>query len=167
MANLAANQAALDPAVENAIGDLRARRPRSLVRREWISALVLGGGFLAAATTVAVLLPASDRQPGPFVLVLLLGAYGLAFRLDFEIGTGSAVPTQLVLVPMLFVAPLSWVPFLVAGGILLGSVIDYARGAIHFQRVLLSLVRGWYVLGPVIVLGIAGEAPPALAQVPL
>jgi HD-GYP domain-containing protein (c-di-GMP phosphodiesterase class II) len=167
MANVAANQAALDPAVENAIGDLRARRPRSLVRRERVSALALGGGFLAAATIVALLLPASERQPGPFVLLLLLGAYGLAFRLDFEVGTGSAVPTQLVLVPMLFVAPLSWVPFLVAGGILLGSVIDYARGAIHLQRVLLSLVSGWYVLGPVIVLGIAGEAPPSLAQVPL
>jgi putative nucleotidyltransferase with HDIG domain len=167
MASAATPQAALDPAVENAIGDLRARRPRSLVRREWISAFVLGGGFLAASAVVAVLLPASQRDPGALVLLLLLAAYGLAFRLVFDVGTGSAVPTQLVLVPMLFVAPLSWVPFVVAGGILLGSIIDYARGAIHLQRVLLSLVSGWYALGPVIVLGIAGEAPPALAQVPL
>ena len=167
MASVASPQATLDPAVEDAIGGLRARRPRSLVRREWISALVLGGGFLAASSLVAVLLPASEREPGALVLLLLLAAYGLAFRLVFDVGTGSAVPTQLVLVPMLFVAPLSWVPFLVASGIFLGSVIDYARGAIHFQRVLLSLVSGWYVLGPVVVLGAAGEAPPTLAQVPL
>jgi HD-GYP domain-containing protein (c-di-GMP phosphodiesterase class II) len=167
MATVASPHAALDPAVENAMGDLRARRPRSLVRREWISAVVLGGGFLAASSLLAALLPASEREPGAVVLVLLLAAYGLAFRLVFDVGTGSAVPTQLVLVPMLFVAPLSWVPFLVAGGILLGSVMDFARGAIHFQRVLLSLVSGWYVLGPVVVLGAAGEAPPSLDQVPL
>jgi HD-GYP domain-containing protein (c-di-GMP phosphodiesterase class II) len=167
MANVATHQATLDPAVEDAIGDLRARRPRELARREWLSALVLGGGFLAAASVAAALLPDSERRPGTFVLLLLLAAYGLAFRLDFEVGTGFAVPTQLVLVPMLFVAPLAWVPFLAAGGILLGSVIDYARGAIHLQRVLLSLVSGWYVLGPVVVLGAAGEAPPALEHVPL
>jgi HD-GYP domain-containing protein (c-di-GMP phosphodiesterase class II) len=167
MASVATPQAALDPTVETAIGDLRARRPRELAGREWVSAVVLGGGFLAAATSIAIVLPASQREPGPFALLLLLAAFGLAFRLDFEVGTGSAVPTQLVLVPMLFVAPLSWVPFLVAGGILLGSVIDYARGTIHLQRVLLSLVSGWYVLGPVVVLGIAGEAPPSLASFPL
>ena len=48
MASVATPQAALDPAVETAIGDLRARRPRELARREWVSAVVLGGGFLAA-----------------------------------------------------------------------------------------------------------------------
>jgi len=167
MANAATHQATLDPAVEDAIGDLRARRPQELAKREWLSSLALGGGFLGTASIAAALLPESQRQPGVFVLLLLLAAYGLAFRLDFEVGTGFAVPTQLVLVPMLFVAPLAWVPFLVAGGILLGSVIDYARGAIHLERVLLSLVSGWYVLGPVVVLGAAGEAPPALEHVPL
>jgi HD-GYP domain-containing protein (c-di-GMP phosphodiesterase class II) len=167
MANAATHQATLDPAVEDAIGDLRARRPRELARREWLSSLALGGGFLGAASIAAALLPESQRQPGMLVLLLLLAAYGLAFRLDFEVGTGYAVATQMVLVPMLFVAPLAWVPFLVAGGILLGSVIDYARGAIHLERVPLSLVSGWYVLGPVVVLGVAGEAPPALEHVPL
>jgi HD-GYP domain-containing protein (c-di-GMP phosphodiesterase class II) len=165
--SVATPQAALDPAVETAIGDLRARRPRELARREWVSAVVLGGGFLAAAILIAIALPPSQREPGPLALVLLLAAFGLAFRLDFEVGTGSAVPTQLVLVPMLFIAPLSWVPFLVAGGILLGSAIDYVRRTIHLQRVLLSLVSGWYVLAPVVVLGIAGEAPPSLASFPL
>jgi HD-GYP domain-containing protein (c-di-GMP phosphodiesterase class II) len=167
MASVATPQTALDPAVETAIGDLRARRPRELARREWVSAVVLGGGFLAAAMVIAILLPPSQRDPGPYALVLLLAAFGLAHRLDFEVGTGSGVPTQLVLVPMLFIAPLSWVPFLVAGGIVLGSAIDYARRTIHLQRVLLSLVSGWYVLGPVVVLGIAGEAAPSLASFPL
>jgi putative nucleotidyltransferase with HDIG domain len=167
MANVAANQAALDPAIEDAIGDLRARQPRSLARSEMLSSVVLGGGFLLATVLAAVLLPASQRQPDALVVVLLLASYGVAFRLDFEVGTGSAVPTQLVLVPMLFVMPLAWVPALVAGGILVGGAIDYARKEIHLERAFLPLVNGWYVFGPVAVLSAAGEAPPALASVPL
>jgi HD-GYP domain-containing protein (c-di-GMP phosphodiesterase class II) len=167
MANVATNQAALDPAVQDAIGDLRARRPRSLAQREWLSAIVLGGGFIAAALSAAALLPDSERRPGTLVPILLLAAYALAFRLNFEVGTGFAVPTQVVLVPMFFVVPLGWVAFLAAGGILLGSLIDFARGSIHLERVFLSLVSGWYVLGPVVVLGSAGESRPALAHVPL
>jgi HD-GYP domain-containing protein (c-di-GMP phosphodiesterase class II) len=167
MANVATPQSTLDPAVEHAIGDLRARRPRSLAARERFSAFVLGGAFLAAAALTAALLPSSDRHADALVVVLFVAAYGAAFRLDFEVGTGFAVPTQLVLVPMLFVVPLAWVPSLVAGGILLGGVIDYARRAIHIERVFLSLVNGWYVFGPVAVLSAAGEAPPALATVPI
>jgi putative nucleotidyltransferase with HDIG domain len=167
MANLAATPAALDPAVEDAIGDLRARRPRGLGGREQVSALVFGGGFLLAALMAWAFLPASDRAPGPLVLVLLVAAFGAAFRLDFEVGTGFAVPTQLVLVPMLFIVPLAWVPMLVAVGILFGGVIDYARGAIHLERVFLSLVNGWYVFGPVVVLAVAGADAPSLRSVPV
>jgi HD-GYP domain-containing protein (c-di-GMP phosphodiesterase class II) len=167
MANLAAAQAALDPTAQEAIGDQRARRSRHLAARERSSALLLGGGFLSAATVTAALLPPSDRDPGLPVVLLLLVAYGVAFRLDFEVGTGLAVPTQVVLVPMLFIVPLAQVPFLVAAGILLGSAIDYTRHRIHLERVFLPLASGWYVLGPVLVLGIAGEAPPSVGSAPL
>jgi putative nucleotidyltransferase with HDIG domain len=167
MANVAANQAALDPAVEDAIGDLRARQPRSLARAELRSSVVLGGGFVAAALLSALLLPASQRHPDALVVVLLLAAYGISFRLDFEVGTGFAVSTQLVLVPTLFILPLAWVPALAAAGILLGGVIDYLRKEVHLERALLPLVNGWYVFGPVLVLSAAGEAPPALTSIPL
>jgi HD-GYP domain-containing protein (c-di-GMP phosphodiesterase class II) len=167
MANVAANHAALDPAVEDAIGNLRARQPRSLARSEMVSSLVLGGGFFVATALAVLLLPASQRQPDALVVLLLVAAYGISFRLDFEVGTGSAVPTQLVLVPMLFVVPLAWVPALAAAGILLGGAIDFVRKEVHLGRAFLPLVNGWYVFGPVAVLSAAGEAPPALASVPL
>jgi putative nucleotidyltransferase with HDIG domain len=167
MANVATTHAALDPTVQEAIGDQRARRSQHLARRERASAVLLGGGFLAAGALLAALLPPSERSPDLPVIVLLLGAYALAFRLDFEVGTGLAVPTQVVLVPMLFIVPLALAPFLVAAGILLGSVIDYARHRIHLERVFLPLASGWYVIGPVAVLGIAGEAPPTVSSMPL
>jgi hypothetical protein len=167
MANVATPRAGLDPALEEAIGDLRARRPRSLAARERFSAFALGGGFLAAAVATLALFQGSDRTPDPLVVALLVVAFGAAFRLDFEVATGFAVPTQLVLVPMLFVVPLTWVPSMAAGGILVGGAIDYFRRAIHVERIFLSLVNGWYVYGPVMVLGLAGEEAPRLASVPL
>jgi len=42
-------------------------------------------------------------------LVIFVASYALASRIDFEIGTGSAVPTQLVLVPMLALLPVQYV----------------------------------------------------------
>ena len=167
MANLATSRPGLDPTVEEAIGDLRARRPRSLAARERFSAFALGGGFLVAAAGALALAPGSDRHVDALAVVLFIAAYGAAFRLHFEVGTGFAVPTQLVLVPMLFVVPLAWVPSLIAGGILFGGALDYVRRAIHVERVFLSLVNGWYVFGPVAVLAAAGEAAPALASAPV
>jgi HD-GYP domain-containing protein (c-di-GMP phosphodiesterase class II) len=167
MANVAANQAALDPAVENAIGDQRARQSLRLAARERASTAALGGGFVLGALLIATLLPASQRSPDAWVYLLLVATYALSFRLLFEVGTGSAVPTQVVLVPALFILPVAQVPFLVAAGMLAGTSIDYIRGRIHLGRVFLCLANGWHALGPVLVLGFAGEAPPSVSSVPL
>ncbi|HYZ20346.1 MAG TPA: HD-GYP domain-containing protein [Gaiellaceae bacterium] len=160
-------RAELDPDAQGAIGEQRARRPRGLTRRERISAVVLGGGFLVAAFATAALLPESTRDAPPLLTALLVAGYALAYRLDFEVGTGSAVPVQLVFVPMLFVVPVAYVPLLVAAGIVAGNLVDYARGTIHLERVFLRVVNAWHALGPALVLGIAGDGPPSLDRWPL
>jgi putative nucleotidyltransferase with HDIG domain len=159
--------ARLDPDTQGAIGDQRARRPNRLTARERASALVLGGGFLAAAVAAALLLPASERGTSLGLTVVLVAAYAVAYRLEFEVGTGSGTPVQLVLVPMFFVVPVAHVPLLVAAGILLGNLIDFVRGSIHFERVFLRLAAAWHALGPALVLGLAGESSPSLDQWPV
>src|SRR5689334_274285 len=126
----------LDPDEQRVIEERRARRLQRLAVRERVSFFLFTGGFLAAAALSAAFLP-STRSPGPVAIALLVLAYAAAFRLDFEVGTGSAVPTQLILVPMLFVLPVGFVPFAVAVGIVLGSLDECIRGELHFQRVLL------------------------------
>ena len=116
-----------DPAAQRVIEEQRARRMNRVARRERLSLLVSAGAFLACAALMAGLMP-TDRSPGVIATLLLVGVYALAFHLDFEIGTGSAVPTQLVLVPMLFVLPTGIVPLAVAAGVVLGSMTEYARG---------------------------------------
>ena len=124
------------------------------------------GAFLAASGALALSLP-SHRSPSAATAVLLLIAYAVAFRLDFEVGSGSAVPTQLILVPMLFVLPAGMVPLAVAAGILLGSGPEYMRGTLHLERVFLRLGDSWHAVGPALVLGLAGESRPDLGRWPL
>jgi HD-GYP domain-containing protein (c-di-GMP phosphodiesterase class II) len=115
---------------------------------------------------LAAALP-SHREPSAAGVLLLVGAYALAFRLEFEIATGSAVPTQLILVPMLFVLPSGWVPLAVAAGILLGSAVECVRGTLHPERAVFRLAYAWHSVAPALVLGLAGEGAPRLSRWPL
>jgi HD-GYP domain-containing protein (c-di-GMP phosphodiesterase class II) len=156
----------LDPAQQRVIEEQRGRRLNRVAKRERLSIFVSAGAFLAAAVALAVVLP-SDRSPGLVAGLLLVAVYALAFELHFEIGTGSAVPTQLVLVPMLFVLPAGLVPLAVAAGIVLASLIEYARGSLHLDRVFMRLVNCWHAIGPALVIGLAGEPVPNLGHWPL
>jgi HD-GYP domain-containing protein (c-di-GMP phosphodiesterase class II) len=157
----------LDIEVQQSIEEGRARRLTELARHERVSLLVANVLFLSVGAAMALLIP-SGRSPSLLAVVLLVGAYALAYRLEFELSTGSAVPTQLVLVPMLFLLPLGVVPFAVAAAIVLACVVEVARGLIHPERVLLQTgSNAWYAIGPVLVLAAAGEAAPSLSNWPL
>src|SRR3954452_2026916 len=125
--------------------------------RDRLASLLLRGSFLA----VAVALPAlahSSRQVGFWTLLVFVASYALASRIDFEIGTGSAPPTQLVLVPMLALLPVQYVPLCVMAGLLLGGLPEYARGRVPVDRSLLRLVKSWHAVGPALLL--VGGGPP-------
>jgi HD-GYP domain-containing protein (c-di-GMP phosphodiesterase class II) len=157
---------ALDPDAQRVIEERRARRLNRLARRDRATLIVSVALFVAVAGAMAVLIP-SDRDPSFFTVALLIGAYAVAFRLDFEISSGSAVPTQLILVPMLFLLPVGMVPLAVAAGVLCGSTLEYVRGSLHPERVFLRLLNAWYAVGPALVLAIAGEARPSLNDWPI
>jgi putative nucleotidyltransferase with HDIG domain len=154
--------ALLDPDEQRVIEEQRSRRLQRLAVRERLSFVLFAGGFLVVASLMALLLP-SSRSPSPGAIALLIFAYAAAFRLDFEVGTGSAVPTQLILVPMLFVLPVGYVPFAVAAGIVAGNL----RRDLHVERVLLPVVTAWHAVGPALVIGLAGERGPRLSDWPL
>jgi HD-GYP domain-containing protein (c-di-GMP phosphodiesterase class II) len=156
----------LDPDEQRVIEERRVRRLQRLARRELWSFLVFGAGFVAAAMLLATLVP-SQRAPGAAAAILLVAAYAAAFRLDFEIGTGSAALTQLIFVPMLFVLPVGYVPFAVAAGVLLGSLDEHVRGSLSLGRAGMRIVFAWYAVGPALVLGLAGERGPQLSDWPL
>jgi HD-GYP domain-containing protein (c-di-GMP phosphodiesterase class II) len=144
----------LDSESDGLILESRERRKLRLGGRDRWASLVIGGSFAATAAALALTLD-RGRAPAAWVYVLLVVLYAVASRVEFEIGTGAALPTQLVLVPMLFVLPLSHVPACVTAGFLLRRPLDFWRSGARVDRFLLMLVSSWHVVGPVLVLGLA------------
>jgi putative nucleotidyltransferase with HDIG domain len=120
----------------------------------------------AAFSAVAGLLASftSGRHLGLGVAAVLIAAYALASRVEFEIGTGSAVATQLVFVPMLFLLPAGLVPLCVLVGLMAGSLPEMLRRETHPQRFALQFVSSWHAVGPAAVLIAAGDPQPSWAR---
>src|SRR5215468_10048738 len=80
----------------------RERRFRPLADRDRAVTVLLAGGFVASAAGLQIADPA--RIP---VLsgLLLLGLYLVVSSVEFEVGGGVALATQLVLVPMFLLLP--------------------------------------------------------------
>ncbi len=108
----------------------RARLARPLDAAERLTSAGLGGAFLFAAIGVA-LLTHSQRSPSLVVVAVLVIAFATLANVEFEVGAGSAIPTQLMFVPMLFLLPLGWVPLAVAAGYWISLNADVVRGRRH------------------------------------
>jgi HD-GYP domain-containing protein (c-di-GMP phosphodiesterase class II) len=154
----------LDPARDQPIEDGRARRRQRLGSRGLWASMLTGGAFLAVALPL-VWFYDSGTAVSPLVVAMLVGAYALAYNVEFEVGPGLAVATQLVFVPMLFLLPLELVPLCVAAGVMLGNVLELVEGRIRLERVLGRLGEACYSLGPVLVLVAAGAPAPGEAAV--
>jgi HD-GYP domain-containing protein (c-di-GMP phosphodiesterase class II) len=154
-----------ETAVANFDGDLLIEQSRELAAshlrgRDGLASLGLALGFVGAAATLAVLAH-STRPFHLWTVSLFVLCYAVVSRVDFEIGTGSTVPTQLVLIPMLAILPVQYVPFCVLAGLLLGGLPEYARGRVPVDRSVLRFVNSWHAFGPALVLVAAGQPSPA------
>ena len=147
--------AEFDPTTEVLLEDMRARRTARLGSRALWASVADGGVFLVVAAAL-LLVYDSTATASPLLMLALVGAYALAYNVDFEVGPGLAVATQLVFVPMLFLLPLQLVPLCVAAGVMLGNVLELAEGRIRLERVLGRFGEATYSLGPVLVLAAAG-----------
>jgi HD domain len=145
---------------ENLYAKSRSRLRLPLGGGERVTSAVLGGAFLVTAIVLAVT-ASNQRSPGLGVVAALILAFAMLTNVEFDIGAGAAIPTQLVFVPMLFLLPLGWVPLAVAAGYLLSLEIDVALGRRHRERVLPLLCSCWYVIPPVAVLLMWGDGAPS------
>jgi len=158
-----------DPAsteVEELYAQSRSRVVQPLATGERLLTGALGGSFLIVALLLAGM-TSSPRTPGLLLAIVLVLSFAALANVEFEIGAGSAIPTQLVFVPMLFLLPLGWVPLAVAAGAWASLNADILRGHRHRERVLVLLASCWYVVGPVGVLLLWGEGPPRWGHWPI
>jgi HD-GYP domain-containing protein (c-di-GMP phosphodiesterase class II) len=111
--------------------------------------------FLATAFAMALLM-SSPRSLHGSTLAILIGAYVVSSRAKFDIADGYTVPTELILVPMLFLLPTPVVPLVVSFSYLLGRLFDYATGRTSIYRAFHAFGDCWHAVGPALVLIIAG-----------
>jgi HD-GYP domain-containing protein (c-di-GMP phosphodiesterase class II) len=90
---------------------------------------------------------------------LFVCLYAAVSRVEFEVGIGSAIPTQLVLVPMLFALPVGCVPLAVACALLVRTFGIRPWPLRDPARVLPAVSTAAHALGPAVVLSLAGGLP--------
>jgi putative nucleotidyltransferase with HDIG domain len=100
-------------------------------------------------------------------LVLLVAVATVLGRLEFEIASGFASPTQLVFIPMLFALPPAIVPPAFAAALVLDRIPAVLAGRAHPELLLTALGNAWFAIGPAVVFAVAGLDEPALADWPV
>jgi diguanylate cyclase (GGDEF)-like protein len=128
---------------------------RNLTRRELRIEVLAALSVLVVAVAMP-LLGDSGRAFDPAVALALIAGHAIASRVHLYLGAGSAVPTQLVLVPMLFLLPPETVPACVAAALV---VADVDRP----QRIVASIADAWHAVGPSLVFVAFGAPEPELA----
>ena len=140
-------------------------RERRASERELIVEASAAALFVLAAAVLVLAGGVSGlRLP---VAALLIGVYAVVGRIEFPVGAGFVVPTQLILVPMLLLLPPAVVPVAVAIGLVSGNAVECALGRVPPRRILSAIPDALHAIGPALVLLVAGSPRIGFAQLPL
>jgi putative nucleotidyltransferase with HDIG domain len=150
---------------ESLVQDRRGRLARPLGPSERVQAWP----FALTLALVAVALPIAVESERAFSWQTLLAVgllYVVSTGIEFEVGSGSAVPSELALVPALFLLPATLVPATVAMALLIGDAPALVRGRLHPERAATTVAYAWYSVPPAIAMLVAGEPTPLPRDVP-
>ncbi|HWM08862.1 MAG TPA: hypothetical protein VNO82_05950, partial [Solirubrobacteraceae bacterium] len=143
---------------------------RRLTPRERRVEAAAAAAFAAVALGMALLIPHA-RPFDPLLALALIASFALASGVRLHLGAGFAMPTQLVLVPMLFLLPPATVPACVGLALAGAAAVETLRGRAHPERILTGTADAWHAVAPSLVFVAAGRpsaeleywAVPALA----
>jgi HD-GYP domain-containing protein (c-di-GMP phosphodiesterase class II) len=149
---------------ERLVGEARTRRARQMAPRE---KRVLGASaalFVIASVAIAAYVP-NERSVDALVVLGLVGGYALVERVRFEFGGYYGTAEQLVLVPIMLLAPLPAVPAIIGAANLLAMLPDILEGRWHRERLTGKLADCWYCIPPVLVLAALAPGAPTFGDV--
>ena len=155
-----------DPALQRLMVASRSQLSQRLLDGERLIEPLSAAAFLIAAVALANLVTPT-RDLDPWLALALVGLFAAATRIEFQMGSGWTDPSQVVLVPMLFLLPTESVPLLVAVGLLVARAPDYATGEVHLNRVIPRIADASYSIWPVLVLLAAGATTPDWGDWPI
>lgn len=145
----------LEPEAQELVEAARARAEQGSAgrvarARASVALLVLAG------VTAFAFLPSDRSLSWPLLVMLVLG-YALASRVQYEVGAGVAVATELILVPMLFLLPSPLVPAAVAAAITIAQGPDLIRGRISVDSFFASVGSAGFVFAPAVLMLALGQ----------
>ena len=108
---------------------------------------------------LALVVP-TERSPSLVAVAALVVAYGLVSRIEFEIGSGSLVPTRARARADAVRAPARRGAARGRGRVGRRLGRRRTRGRIRPERILLRLVDSWHAVGPALVLALGGRSDP-------
>ncbi len=160
---------ALDPDVrqQELMAEARTRLGERLSRREVRTEVIVGGTFVLAVFALLAWFPPTADAWDPLLAVTSMVALAVAIRVEFDIGSGITVPSQLAFIPLLFAVPPALVPAAVVAAIAAGKLVDVVRGDMRPVRLLAIFANAWFSIGPALVFGIAAPDSPQDATVVL
>jgi HD-GYP domain-containing protein (c-di-GMP phosphodiesterase class II) len=145
--------------VQRLLAQFRPRLAEPMPGRERRAEGVVAAAFLALAGPMAALSPHTGNVSAPAVLLFVV-LYAITSRVEFDVGAGYGVPTQLALIPMLYALPPGWVPLLVAAGWVLGKAPSFWTGSRHPDRAVSAIANAWHAVGPAAIFWIARVGAP-------
>jgi HD-GYP domain-containing protein (c-di-GMP phosphodiesterase class II) len=153
---MAATVETLDPVLEEQLTQARERVRGDLVGREALVRVLFTGTFFACAVVLA-LLGQVKEQPEWWRYAAFVGAYAVVASIRVEVGSGLALPTEIVLVPMLFALPAAHIPLVVAAGLVAAALPAVARGTMSHARAAVLPASALFAFGPALVFLAADE----------
>jgi HD-GYP domain-containing protein (c-di-GMP phosphodiesterase class II) len=140
-------------------GRERSRMPLRPSER-WVA---VGSAFGVIAAALAIWVAAPPAQPSAMITIPLVLGYAACSRVRFEVGAGSAAPTQLAFAPMMvLLAPALLVPAAIVG-YALGSGRGDIDGKRWWELVLIQVGGCWYAAGAAAVMAASGVDEPSLS----
>ena len=145
----------LDPEAQELVEAGRARVEQGSAGR--VARARTAVAFVVVAGVVAFGFVPADRPLSWTLFLLLVLGYGVASRVQYEVGAGVALPTELLLVPMLFLVPAPFVPAGVLLALTLAHLPDLIRGRMSVDSFAAAAGSAGFVFAPAAVLLALGE----------
>jgi HD-GYP domain-containing protein (c-di-GMP phosphodiesterase class II) len=151
---------------EKLVGEARERRAREMDHRERQITGFSAVAFIAAAAAIAAIVP-NDRSTSPLVVAGLAVGYVLVVRVRFEFGGYYGTAEQLMIMPMVLLAPLPFVPVLIGLCAVAASLPEIHHGVWHRDRAAERVADCWFAIPPVVVLALLASGEPDVDKVPI
>ena len=136
---------------EELVDQARTRRTERMSPRERVVLGVASVLFLVVAIIIAITLPDERGVDWPVLAILVVG-YLVAGRVRFEFAGHYGTAEQLLIIPILALAPLPFVPLIIGLTAVLQTVPEVIRRREHGEQFVAHLADSCFCIPPVLVL---------------